>query len=118
MNLDDITSPGQITSLEFVVTNGVGGEAVDLRAPSDSDADGTSDTDSKNTLVMTYSDKNQVVADIYWTKDFIGGQRLRRPAGDRREGEDHGESDGPCQRQALGEGPDVYRRAESPPKAA
>ena len=72
VNLDDITSPGQITSLEFVVTNGVGGEAVDLRAPSDSDADGTSDTDSKNTLVMTYSDKNQVVADIYWTKDFIG----------------------------------------------
>ena len=58
VNLDDITTPGQITSIEFVVTNGVGGEPVDLRAPSDSDADGISDTDSKSTLVMTYSDKN------------------------------------------------------------
>ena len=72
INLDDISAPGQITSLEFVVTNGVGGEAVDLRAPSDSDANGISDTDSKNTMVLTYTDKNQVVADIYWTKDFIG----------------------------------------------
>ena len=72
VNLDNITASGQITSIEFVVTNGVGGEAVDLRSPSDSDADGISDTDSKNTLVFTYSDKNQVVSDIYWTKDFIG----------------------------------------------
>ena len=75
MNLDNITASGQITSIEFVVTNGVGGEAVDLRSPSDSDADGISDTDSKSTLVFTYSDKNLVVSDIYWTKDFIGGQR-------------------------------------------
>ena len=72
INLDDISAPGQITSLEFVVTNGVGGEAVDMRAPSDSDANGISDTDSKNTMVLTYTDKNQVVADIFWSKDFIG----------------------------------------------
>ena len=72
VNLDDITAPGQATSIEFVVTNGVGGEAVDLRSPSDSDANGIADSDSKNTLVLTYSDKNQVVSDIYWTKDFIG----------------------------------------------
>ena len=64
VHLDEISVPGQITSIEFVVTNGVGGEAVDLRSPSDSD--------SKNTLVLTYTDKNQVVSDIYWTKDFIG----------------------------------------------
>ena len=72
VNLDAITAPGQITSLEFVVTNGVGGEAVDMRAPSDSDADGISDSDSKNTMVLTYTDKNQVVAYIFWSKDFIG----------------------------------------------
>ena len=72
VNLDEIAAPGQITSLEFVVTNGVGGEAVDMRAPSDSDADGLSDSDSKNTMVLTYSDKNQVISDIFWSKDFIG----------------------------------------------
>ena len=72
VHLDEISAPGQITSIEFVVTNGVGGEAVDLRSPSDSDADGIADSDSKNTLVLTYTDKNQVVSDIYWTKDFIG----------------------------------------------
>ena len=72
VNLDNITASGQITSIEFVVTNGVGGEAVDLRSPSDSDADGISDTDSKNTLVFTYSDKNQVVRDVYWTQTFVG----------------------------------------------
>ena len=72
INLDDVTAPGQVTSIEFVVTSGVGGEAVDLRSPSDSDANGIADSDSKNTLVLTYTDKNQVVSDIYWTKDFIG----------------------------------------------
>ena len=40
VNLDEVTAPGQATSVEFVVTNGVGGEAVDMTAPSDSDADG------------------------------------------------------------------------------
>ena len=72
INLDEVISPGQATTIEFVVTNGVGGEAVDLVAPSDSDADGISDTDGRNTLVLTYTDKNQVVSDIYWTKTFVG----------------------------------------------
>ena len=72
INLDQIVSPGQATSIEFVVTHGVGGEAVDLVAPSDSDANGISDTDGRNTLVLTYTDKNQVVSDIYWTKTFVG----------------------------------------------
>ena len=72
VNLDEIAAPGQATTIEFVVTNGVGGEAVDLVAPSDSDADGISDTDGRNTLVLTYTDKNQVVSDIYWTKIFVG----------------------------------------------
>ena len=72
INLDEIAAPGQATTIEFVVTNGVGGEAVDLVSPSDSDADGISDTDGRNTLVLTYTDKNQVVSDIYWTKTFVG----------------------------------------------
>ena len=72
VNIDQVISPGQATTIEFVVTNGVGGEAVDLVAPSDSDADGISDTDGRNTLVLTYTDKNQVVSDIYWTKTFVG----------------------------------------------
>ena len=72
VNLDETRSPGQATTIEFVVTNGVGGEAVDLVPPSDSDSDGISDSDGRNTLVLTYSDKNQVISDIYWTRTFIG----------------------------------------------
>ena len=48
------------------------GEAVDLREPGDSDANGIADSDSKHTLVMTYADKNQLVRDLYWTKTFRG----------------------------------------------
>ena len=72
VNFDDIVAPGQATTIEFVVTSGVGGEAVDLAPPSDSDSDGLSDSDSGNTLVLTYSDKNQVVSDIYWTVAYVG----------------------------------------------
>ena len=72
VNVDSITAPGQASSIEFVVTNGVGGQAVDLIAPSDADNNGVADTDGSNTLVITYNDKNQVVSDIYWTVVFIG----------------------------------------------
>ena len=43
-----------------------------LAEPGDSDANGLSDSDSTHSLILTYSDKNQVVRDVYWTKTFVG----------------------------------------------
>jgi flagellin-like protein len=72
LNFDRIEAVGLVTSVEITVTNAVEGEAVDLREPGDSDANGIADSDSKHTLVMTYADKNQLVRDLYWTKTFRG----------------------------------------------
>jgi flagellin FlaB len=30
------------------------------------------DSDSNHTLVLTYTDKNRVVRDVYWTNTFVG----------------------------------------------
>ena len=50
----------------------MGGEPIDLTEPGDSDNDGVSDSDSVHTLILTYTDKNQVIRDVYWTNSFIG----------------------------------------------
>ena len=71
-NLDDIFGQGQATSLLITLTDALAGEPVDATEPSDSDNDGLSDSDSIHTLILTYTDKNQVVKDIYWTKAFLG----------------------------------------------
>ena len=54
------------------VTNAVEGEAVDLTEPSDSGDDGVADSDGSHVMVITYTDKNQLVRDLYWTKVFLG----------------------------------------------
>ena len=72
LNVDDVVAQGQATNLIITITNTLGGESIDVSEPSDSDANGLSDSDSKHTLIITYSDKNQVVRDIYWTNTFIG----------------------------------------------
>jgi flagellin-like protein len=72
LNFDRIEAVGIVTSVEITVTNAVEGEPVDLSEPGDSDANGIADSDSEHTLVMTYSDKNQLVRDLYWTKTFRG----------------------------------------------
>ena len=45
---------------------------MDLTGPSDSDDNGVSDSDSKHSMILTYTDENQLVRDVYWTKSFIG----------------------------------------------
>ena len=70
--LDEVRARGQATSLVLTLTNALGGEAIDLSEPSDSDADGLSDSDARHTFVITYNDDNQIAKDIYWTKAFIG----------------------------------------------
>ena len=72
VNLDDIYGRGQATSIVITVTNALEGEPVDVSEPSDADDNGVSDSDSTHTLVLAYTDKNQVISDIYWTQDFIG----------------------------------------------
>ena len=53
--------------------NTLEGESIDVGERGDSDANGLlSDSDSAHTLILTYTDKNQVVKDVYWTSTFIG----------------------------------------------
>ena len=72
VNLDNVFGVGQGTSLVVTLTNALQGEPVDVSEPSDSDNDGLSDSDSTHTLILTYSDKNQIIKDIYWSQVFIG----------------------------------------------
>lgn len=73
INVDEITALGQVTSLVVLVANSVKGEPVNLREPSDSDGDGTADSeDRSHQLIVTYTDVDQIKNDLYWTKSFIG----------------------------------------------
>ena len=74
VNLDEIFGRGQATSVVLTLTNALGGEPLDLTELSDSDDNGLSDSDSKHTLIITYTDANQRVGDIYWTQTFVGDE--------------------------------------------
>ena len=71
--LDHVLANGQATSLIVTIANSVEGEAVDLAGPSDSDNDGIADsTERQHKVLVTYTDKDQLVNDLFWTKSFIG----------------------------------------------
>ena len=72
VNLDQIIGRGQATTLVVTLANALQGKPVDLTAPSDSDDDGLSDSDSKHSMILTFTDENQLVRDAYWTKTYIG----------------------------------------------
>ncbi len=72
VNIDEVIAPGHISTVVLNLTNAVEGEAVDLTEPSDSDDNGIADSDSNHVMVITYTDKNQLVRDLYWTKVFLG----------------------------------------------
>jgi flagellin-like protein len=72
VNLDEVVAQGQATSILVTITNTLEGEPIDVSEPSDADGDGNADSDSGHTMILTYTDKNQVVRDVYWTKTFIG----------------------------------------------
>ena len=64
---------GNISQLSFVVSNALGGEAIDFTAPSAaSDNGGTAASSSSNKVVINYVDSNQHVNDLYWTLDKLG----------------------------------------------
>ena len=72
INVDQVVAVGLVTTIVLNVTNAVEGEAVDMTEPADSDDDGIADSDSVHVMVITYTDKNQLVRDLYWTKAFLG----------------------------------------------
>lgn len=68
---DKNLAQGRATSLVVVLAIAPRGKPVDLTEPVDADHDGLSDSDSTHTLIVTYTDANQVVEDVYWTRAFI-----------------------------------------------
>ncbi len=62
-----------VTSLEFVVTNAIAGEPIDLTPPTDtSPDDGIPDSGSGHQTVVSYFDDNQSIADVTWTVVYLG----------------------------------------------
>ncbi|HEX77520.1 MAG TPA: hypothetical protein G4O03_03790 [Dehalococcoidia bacterium] len=76
VNLDSIEGDpptgGEVHELIFTVANAVGGLAIDLTAPTDADGDGLADSGSTHVTVISYSDKDQQISDIAWSKAEIG----------------------------------------------
>ena len=72
INVDEVAAPGHVDTVVLNLTNAVEGEPADLTSPADSDDNGIADTDSVHVMVITYTDKNQLVRDLYWTKTFLG----------------------------------------------
>ena len=72
VRLDNLYGQGQATNLIITLTNALSGEPIDVSEPGDSYDDGIADSDSTHSLILTFSDKNQVVRDVYWTQAFVG----------------------------------------------
>jgi flagellin FlaB len=72
VNLDRVLASGMIESLDVIVTNSLEGEPIGIVEPSDADDDSVADSDSLNTFVISYTDKEQVIRDLYWTGRFVG----------------------------------------------
>ena len=64
----------KVAKVSFVVSNGVGGEPVDLTIPTDADAppDGAADSASTHKAVISYRDKNQFIPNLAWIKSQLG----------------------------------------------
>ena len=67
-------SSGKIQQVSFVVSNVLGGEAIDFTPPEErSDNNGTANsTTSQNVIVINYQDEDQVKNDLYWTVTKLG----------------------------------------------
>ncbi|MBI4287302.1 MAG: hypothetical protein HY671_02600 [Chloroflexi bacterium] len=64
----------KVAKISFVVSNGVGGEPIDLTVPTDADTppDGAADSGSTHKAVISYRDKNQFINNLAWTKTQLG----------------------------------------------
>lgn len=64
----------KIAKVSFVVSNGVGGEPIDLTVPTDAGTppDGAADAGSTHKAVIALNDKNQLINNLAWTKTQLG----------------------------------------------
>jgi flagellin FlaB len=66
---------GTIKQVSFVVSNVLGGEALDFTEPTGNTStnDGTADSSvSQNVVVINYQDEDQTANDLYWTIEKLG----------------------------------------------
>ena len=62
-----------IQQISFVVSNVLGGEAIDFTPPDAAGtATGVAAADSPNKVVLNYIDQTQTVNDLYWTITKLG----------------------------------------------
>ena len=72
---NDTGADGTIKQISFVVSNVLGGEALDFTAPTanaTSNDGKASPTASSNVVVINYQDDDQTVNDLYWTVSKLG----------------------------------------------
>ena len=68
-----IGSNGTIKQISFVVSDVLGGEAMDFTQPTAAAANnGISANTSKNKMIINYIDSNQVVTNLFWTYTALG----------------------------------------------
>jgi len=65
---------GTVQQVSFIVSNALGGEAMDFIAPTanTSSNNGQVASGSSNKVVISYVDQNQTVDDLYWTVTKLG----------------------------------------------
>jgi len=65
---------GRVQQISFIVSNVLGGEAIDFHEPDQAAGNGgVADTNSTNKVVINYIDEYQAVNDLYWTLEKLGG---------------------------------------------
>ncbi len=70
----DIGAAGTIKQVSFIVSNVLGGEAVDFTTPTanTSSNNGVASPGSSNKIVLSYIDQDQKVNDLFWTVNKLG----------------------------------------------
>jgi flagellin FlaB len=70
----DTDGDGDVDQFIFTVANALDGVAIDLTATTDSDSDGllSDESNASHQVVINYSDKNQRISDIAWTRKQVG----------------------------------------------
>jgi flagellin FlaB len=63
---------GTINQVKFTVGNVLGGEPIDFTIPTDTNADGITDSGSSNVVVINYVDDDQAVDNLAWTITKLG----------------------------------------------
>ena len=68
---NDTTPDEKVDNVIFMVSLAAGSGQIDLRAPTDGGS-GTPSSASTHMTIVSYTDKNQRVEDIVWTKSLVG----------------------------------------------